>query len=234
MQIVILQHTPDSKPYYTTEWLETNRLAYRVVKGFEGEKIPSVNEVDWLISLGGSMNVDDEKNFPFLREEKKLLEQVLKAEKSYLGICLGGQMLARVMGAEVRKHSDWEVGWFPVQFDNGVIGLRSRPTKEEVFVMQYHQDTFDLPAGAKSFAKNHITANQGFVTNNGAALGTQFHPEASEGWVRDCHGDIFPEGRYVQTFEEMIEGLVHAPKQSEWFADVLTHFSQRTLARVRS
>ena len=209
-------------------------MPYRVVKGFEGEKIPSVNEVDWLIALGGSMNIDDDKNFPFLREEKALLEEVLKAEKSFLGICLGGQMLARVMGAEVRKHTEWEVGWFPVQFENKAIGLKTRPPQEEVFVMQYHQDTFDLPASAKSFARNHITSNQGFLTNNGAALGTQFHPEASEGWVRDCHGDIFPEGRYVQTFDEMVEGLRHVPKQSEWFSDVLTHLSARTHARVSS
>lgn len=233
MQIAILQHTTDSKPFYTTTWLEENNLPYRLVQTFKGEPIPQANEVDWLIVLGGSMNIDDEKNFPFLRDEKKLVEQILKSEKTYLGICLGGQMLARVLGASVRKHTDWEVGWHSVQIENKVLGLKNRPEKEELFVMQYHQDTFDIPSGATAFAKNAITANQGFVAAGGLAVGTQFHPEATEGWVFDCENDELPKGNFVQTYQQMVEGLKHLPKQSNWYADVLSHLATRTKARVQ-
>lgn len=234
MKIAILQHTPDSRPFFTTTWFEQNNLSYQLVQSFKGEKIPSAEEVDWLIVLGGSMNIDDEKNFPFLREEKKLVEEILKAEKTYLGICLGGQMLAKVMGAEVRKHTEWEVGWHPVQIENKVLGLNKRPEREEMFMMQYHQDTFDLPKGAISFAKNSITVNQGFVTASGLAIGTQFHPEATDAWVHDCENDEFPKGKFVQSYREMVEGLKHLPSQSAWYSDVLSHLSNRTQLRVQA
>ncbi len=233
MKIAILQHTTDSKPYFTTTWLEHNNLPYRLVQTFTGEPLPAAHEVDWLIALGGSMNIDDEKTFPFLRDEKKLVEEILKAEKTYLGICLGGQMLARVLGAEVKKHSEWEVGWHPVQIENKILGLSKRPEREEIFVMQYHQDTFALPKGAISFAKNSITANQGFIANNGNAVGTQFHPEANESWVYDCENDEFPVGKYVQNYQEMVEGLKHLPKQSAWYSDVLSHLAALTKSRVQ-
>ena len=236
MNISILQHTPDTPPSFTTTWLEQNKMSYRLVKAFNGDAIPKIEEVDWLIVLGGGMNIDDEENYPFLRDEKKLVEQVLKAEKSYLGLCLGGQMLARVMGAEVRKHSDWEVGWHQVQLDNEKIGLPSRPLKEELHVFQWHQDTFDIPSGAVPFARNSITANQGFVTANGTAIGTQFHPEADEAWVKECatDDDLPAGGLFVQTPEEMISGIKYLPNQISWYSDLLKHLAARTKARVYS
>lgn len=233
MKIAILQHTPDSRPFYTTTWLEQSKLPYRLVQSFKGEKIPPVSEVDWLIVLGGSMNIDDETRFPFLREEKKLVEEILKAEKTYLGICLGGQMLATVMGAEVRKHTEWEVGWHSVQIENKILGLKQRPEREEVFMMQYHQDTFDLPRDATLFAKNSITANQGFISANGLAVGIQFHPEATDAWVHDCENDEFPTGKFVQNYQEMVQGLKHLPKQSAWYSDVLSHLASLTQSRVQ-
>lgn len=231
----MIQHTPDTRASDTLAWLKNNKLNYSHVMAFEGEKIPTVDEVDFLIVLGGGMNIDDEKNHPFLREEKKLVEQVLKAEKSFLGLCLGGQMLARVMGAEVRKHSEWEVGWHPIQVENKVVGLEARPEREEIHFYQWHEDTFDLPKGALPFAKNHITPNQGFVTANRAAVATQFHPEADEAWVRLCISDPsdFPSGKYVQTPEEHIAGLKHLPKQSSWYFDLLTHLARRAQKQVQ-
>lgn len=236
MQIAILQHTPDTPPSFTTTWLEQNKMPYRLVKAFKGESIPKLEEVDWLIVLGGGMNIDDEKNHPFLRDEKKLVEQVLKAEKSYLGLCLGGQMLARVMGAEVRKHSAWEVGWHSVQIENEKLGLPSRPQKEELHVFQWHQDTFDLPQGTIPFARNSITANQGFVTSNGAAIGVQFHPEADEAWVKECAADeeLPIDGLFVQSPEEIVTGLKYLPAQISWYSDLMTHLAARTEARVNS
>lgn len=234
MRIAILQQTPDTPPSYTSTWLDKNKLTYRLVKAFQGEEIPKVDEIDWLIVLGGGMNIDDEKNHPFLREEKKLVEQVLKADKTYLGLCLGGQMLARVMGAEVRKHSEWEVGWHQVHLRNHVIGLKNRPSDEELYVFHWHQDTFDLPQGTIPFARNSVTPNQGFITSNGAAIATQFHPEADEAWVKECAYDPeLPTGIFVQKPQEMIEGLKHLDRQVQWYSDVLQQLTTRTQLKTQ-
>lgn len=229
MRISVIQHTPDTPPSFTTTWLEKNKMPYDLVKPFEGAKIPAASEIDWLIVLGGGMNVDDEKNFPFLKVEKKLVEQILKENKTYLGLCLGGQMLARVMGAQVKKHSDWEVGWHQVQIENKILGINKRPALEELFAFQWHQDTFDLPAGATLFAKNHITPNQGFIVDSGNAVATQFHPEADEAWVRSCAADDeLPVARFAQTPQEMINGLKFLSTQSSWFSDLMAHLASIT------
>lgn len=235
MRIAILQHTPDTPPSFTTTWLKQKELEYRLFKMFEGAQLPKAEEVDWLIVLGGGMNIDEESKHPFIRDEKKLVEQIVQKEKTYLGLCLGGQMLARVMGAEVRKHSDWEVGWHPVHIENKILNLKSRPQTEDLHVFQWHQDTFDLPKGAIPFARNSITPNQGFVTANGLAVATQFHPEADEAWVRGCASDEeeIPSGTFVQKPSEMVAGLKYLQQQTAWYSDLLAHLVQLTNSRAQ-
>ncbi|RYZ67243.1 MAG: type 1 glutamine amidotransferase [Proteobacteria bacterium] len=139
LRIHVLQHTDTSLPGNVLEWLKTKGHASTIVRMHKGDALPTVDETDWLIVMGGSMNVDDVEAHPWLLEEKKLLKAAIAAKKTCFGICLGGQLLAQTLGATVQKHEHWEVGWHTVTFGAGAEG--------RLMVFQWHQDTFGLPEG---------------------------------------------------------------------------------------
>ena len=223
MRIKIIRHTKGTPPGTILDWLATKGLKADVVNLHLGDRLPAVDDFDWVISLGGGMNVDEEEKHPFLREEKKLLKEAIVRGKTCLGLCLGGQMLSQVLGGKVVQHVHKEVGWHEVE----VAG------EKPVIVFQWHQDTFSLPPGATRFATNSITENQGFRYGD-HVVGVQFHPEASDWFVRDCANDKeWPTGPYVQSKEEMLAGLeTHLPALTKWFFTLLDQLHARTLTKT--
>ena len=220
-RIVILQHSKDTPPGSTLEWLETKGYRADIRRLYAGDELPNSSDFDWLIILGGPMNVDDLREHPWLSKEKALLKQAITEKKSCLGLCLGGQLLAQVLGARVAPHSHWEVGWHQVQVDS----------MKDLYVYQWHQDAFDLPSGAIRIASNSITRNQGFAFEE-HVIGLQFHPEATEDWVKECSLETpFPEGPYVQGPGPMLEGLVHLPAMKTWYFRLLDRMETRVLSR---
>jgi len=142
--------------------------------------IDNVGEVDPLapdliVVLGGPVGVSDEPAYPFLRDELRLLERRLAAERPTLGICLGAQLMARALGAWVYPAPEKEIGWGEVQLTEAG---RSGPLRHFVGapVLHWHGDTFDLPEGAELLASTEICPNQAFSFGR-QALACQFHPE---------------------------------------------------------
>jgi GMP synthase (glutamine-hydrolysing) len=213
MNIVILQHSNETPLGSVADWLKLKSHNPTIVKLFEGAKLPDLKFVDWLIILGGPMNVDDVELYPWLTTEKDYLRQAIAQHKTCLGLCLGGQLLAQTLGAEVRKHTHWEIGWHPVFFGhNG---------NDRLTVFQWHQDTFDLPNDAVRVATNRICENQGFMYGDNI-VGLQFHPEATEEWIHSCLADgPLPEGHYVQKTESMLEDMVFIGPMRKWFFSLL-------------
>lgn len=211
MRIRVLQHTLDTPPGSVLQWLEAKKLDWKVDRLFEGEPVPKADEVDWAISLGGAMNCDEDHLYPFLAEEKKLLAEMVEKRKAVLGLCLGGQLLARALGASVRQHEGWEVGWHPLQVSSG----------ERLVAFQWHQDTFDLPEGARRIATNPFCPNQGFMFGS-TAVGLQFHPEATEEWIASClQNENFPSGPFVQTRERILDEIGFLSPLRKWFFSLL-------------
>lgn len=184
-KIHILQHIPTDGPTLIRDWLEARGREARVVRIDHGEPIPEASDVSQLIVLGGTMNVDQEREHPWLRDEKKLLEAHLRSERPVLGICLGGQMLARVLGARVTRNRGWEIGWHPVRFG----GSAGSGDPREVELFQWHEDTFEIPAGARRLASSAACENQAFAYGP-RALALQFHPEVDEAWIRLALADV--------------------------------------------
>jgi GMP synthase (glutamine-hydrolysing) len=171
---------------------------------FEGESLPSPDVFDALVVMGGPMSVHDEAQYPWLAVEKKLIEQSIKSGKLVLGVCLGAQLLADVLGAKVYRNKHKEIGWFPVRhLQEGSIAA-GLPRTFTAF--HWHGEAFDLPAGAVRLAESDGCANQAFEFG-GKALALQFHLEVTresvEGLVRNCAADITP-GPYVQSAEQML------------------------------
>lgn len=144
---------------------------------------PCIDRYRGLIVLGGPMNVEDSAHRAHLLTEMRAIESALKQDKPVLGICLGAQLLAHVLGAPIRRQGEAEIGWYEVatttagQADPVLAGLGAQA---ELF--QWHNYTFEIPRSAQHLAHSAICANQAF-RHGRAAYGFQFHLEASQSLI---------------------------------------------------
>ena len=141
---------------------------------------PEVGRYNGLVVLGGPMNVDEADRFPHLTTEIAAIREALALGIPILGICLGAQLLAAALGANVRPHTVREIGWYPLNptADAGQDPL-CRHLGEQQHVFQWHAYTFDLPPGAVHLASTPTCPNQAF-RHGDRAYGLQFHLEADE------------------------------------------------------
>ncbi len=205
MRIHFLQHVPFEGPARIATWARGRGHALATTALFRGDPLPRVRDFDWLVAMGGPMGVHDEAEYPWLIAEKKLIERTLRAGKAVLGVCLGAQLLADVLGARVFRNRHKEIGWFPARRAPGAERseiFRSLPG--EFLVFHWHGDTFDLPAGALHGAESDGCWNQAFEC--GLAWGLQFHLEATPASVgallQNCSAEI-GSGPFEQSPAEM-------------------------------
>ncbi|MGC8870901.1 MAG: type 1 glutamine amidotransferase [Brevinematia bacterium] len=156
--------------YFDTKYLEDNWKSLLNTNSFEG-----------LIILGGPQGVYEEHIYPYLKYEKQVIEEFLKSEKPILGICLGSQLIANVLGARVYKGDRGpEIGWYDVQITGD--GLKDKVLSKyspSFKVLQIHQDTFDLPKGTVRIATSEKYLNQAFRYSK-KVYGIQFHTEITK------------------------------------------------------
>jgi GMP synthase (glutamine-hydrolysing) len=141
---------------------------------------PNVDRYNGLIVLGGPQNVMDQHQHPHLKTELLAIEAALRLGKPVLGICLGAQLLAHVLGAPVRRHDRHEIGWYDLATttegrNDPVLGHLGDSTS----VFQWHGCTYDLPSGAVQLARTSSCEQQAFRFGENA-YGFQFHLEADE------------------------------------------------------
>jgi GMP synthase (glutamine-hydrolysing) len=139
---------------------------------------PNVDQYRGLVVLGGPMNVEDQHRRPHLKTELLAIERALEQGKPVLGICLGAQLLAHVLGAPVQRHRQPEIGWYDVQMSaagraDPVLGAAG----ERLPVFQWHSYSYELPRAATHLASTNTCEQQAFRWGN-SAYGFQFHLEA--------------------------------------------------------
>ena len=144
---------------------------------------PDVEGYQGLIVLGGPMNVEDRHCLPHLDAELRAIEAALRQDKPVLGICLGAQLLAHVLGAPVSRHGQKEIGWYELETTgegraDAVLG----PLGERTPVFQWHGCTFGLPAGAVQLARTASCEQQAFRYGSNA-YGFQFHLEVDDAMI---------------------------------------------------
>lgn len=183
--ILIIKQVEQEGPGLIENIFAANGWALRIVELSHNEKLPSVfDETGALVVLGGPMNVYEEKQYPFLKEEESLIRKALIEEVPVLGICLGAQLLAKTCGAQVKKAPQKEIGWYKVKTtEDGKKDtlFNNRPDRIQVF--QWHEDTFDIPEGAVLLAEGKDCKNQAFRVGQNA-YGLQFHIEVTEDMIR--------------------------------------------------
>ena len=161
--------------------LEASGVAVERLDGFNRDiRWPKLEEIGGLIVFGGEMNVDEIEAHPYLLGERELMTEAVRRGIPALGICLGAQMLARALGASVHRAPVRELGFRPVRLtaagrgDPLLTNFGANPC-----VFQWHEDTFDLPAGTESLATGAEVANQAFRYGD-LAWGVQFHFEVDQ------------------------------------------------------
>lgn len=207
MKIHYLQHVPFEGLGSIEVWAKSNGHLLSATRFYNHEPLPNIEDIDSLIIMGGPMNVYEEDKYPWLVQEKKFIEQAIKKEKTVLGICLGSQLIADVLGAKVYRSPEQEIGWFPIELTSKAqLSPAFSVLPKQLAVFHWHGDTFELPNNAIRMAKSEGCENQAFVYGE-SVIGLQFHlemtKEAVQAIIKNSASEII-EGKYIQKPDEML------------------------------
>jgi GMP synthase-like glutamine amidotransferase len=188
------------------EWISSNGHSLTSTRFFENKELPEIDDIDWLIAMGGPMSIHDEEQYPWLRDEKQFIRQAVISGKIVLGICLGSQLVSSALGAKVYRNKEKEIGWFDLEFTPFAIsGTLFSEMGNRLKVFHWHGDTFDLPENAVRLASSAGCKNQAYIYND-RVLALQFHMETTESSLQQMieHGrEELMQGKYIQTEEEI-------------------------------
>lgn len=220
--LLICRHASGEGPGYLAEFLDRHAIPYRVVKVDKQEPLPpSIAEFSGLVFMGGPMSVNDP--LPWIPQALSLIQQAVQAKRPVLGHCLGGQLISKALGGQVKSNLQREIGWFPVQTEDTLEArawLEGLPAEFEAF--HWHAETFTIPIGATRILKSAACANQAFVA--GKTLALQCHVEMTaalvHAWVKSASELKHPDGS-VQSREQILEDLPQRIVRLQRIADVL-------------
>lgn len=214
LRIHYFQHVPFEDLGYIETWCRNNGYLLTSTKWFESGKLPGLPDIDWLIVMGGPMGVYDNEEYTWLDVEQHFIKQCIEAGKIVIGICLGAQLIASALGANVYPNKEKEIGWFPVQLTE--TGKRSpwfNDFPQTFTVLHWHGDTFDLPDGAELLVKTNACINQAFAYQKNV-LALQFHFETTRqslsNMIHYC-GHELVNADFIQTEDELKNGAACIP-----------------------
>jgi GMP synthase (glutamine-hydrolysing) len=175
-RVLALQFIWDDPPGYLGEIMQEHDIFCEVVE-VETTPVPDPTEYDAVIAMGGPQHVGDNERYPYLVGVESAIHKAVEEDIPYLGLCLGGQLLAHALGAPVKRHSKASIGFYEVQLtEEGKVDPLFRGLPGYQQVIHWHEDTFDIPRDAVQLAANAHTENQVFRFGR-LAYGTQYHIE---------------------------------------------------------
>lgn len=230
MKVHFLQHVPFEGLGCIQQWIDHHGHRLSSTRLYAGDPLPFVNDVDFLIVMGGPMGVHDEADHPWLKAEKAFISAAIEAGKPILGICLGAQLMADCLGAKVYPGRQKEIGWFPVNQTESAHHSRLMAALPESFdVFQWHGDTFDIPAGALHLMRSAACENQAFAIDD-QLIGLQFHPEMTPLGATDLceHGaDELVAGPTIQSAEQILRDESRYLRANQIMFDLLDTMFER-------
>ena len=187
--VLVMQHHPVENLGTIEQALTAAGLKAEYVHSYAGQPVPGDMEgYAGLVLMGGPMGVYESDRYPWLEDEMRLAERALKAELPVLGVCLGSQLLAAVLGSHVRKGKAPEIGWYEVRLSGlaaaDPLWKEAAAAGGRFDAFHWHGDIFDLPEGARPLASSAQTECQAFVYGAGA-YGLLFHMEVTEKGAAD-------------------------------------------------
>ncbi len=210
MRVQIIQHDAADAPAAVLPILDRLGHHVSITRLDRGDAMPCEADHDVLMMFGGGISLASKEPPPWVEPEKSLIRCYVDRGRRVLGICLGAQLVAAALGASVRRNQEPEVGWHQVSKVDGAIetGVASSLPKR-MTALHWHQDTFEIPAGARRLFQSPATRNQAFSIGD-QVFGFQFHFEANERTVRTfvaVSSLLRREGRFVQSKEEILQGI---------------------------
>ena len=206
------------------DWIARNNHQLTYTRFYEEGILPEHDDIDWLIIMGGPMGVYDEVEYPWLNEEKNFIRQAITKGKTVLGICLGAQLIASVLGARVYPNQEREIGWFPVTLtEKAKSDHLLEDFVHEFSVFHWHGDTFQLPEGATHLIKSIGCSHQAFRLGNNV-LGLQFHFEVTESSLLEMvemGKDDLQKSTFVQTQNEILANKHQIPVNNRMMDQIL-------------
>jgi GMP synthase (glutamine-hydrolysing) len=212
MRALVLQHIDCEPPGTYAEVMDERGWAVATCEIDVVGEVPALDGFDAIVAMGGPMSVNDEAALPWLADEKRLISRAVHRGVPYFGACLGVQLLAASLGAKVYAGAAPEVGILPVELtDEGRVDTVMGSLDGQILTLQWHGDTFDLPANAVRLAGSEAYPNQAFRYGT-CAYGVQFHIEVSaamaEEWARvPAYADALEQTVGLGALDEMIEAL---------------------------
>jgi GMP synthase (glutamine-hydrolysing) len=224
MNIHYFQHEPFEDLAAIQEWAGKPGNKISFTRFYENFELPDINSIDMLIVLGGAMGVYEEDIHPWLKTEKKLIQEAIHKKKKILGICLGAQLLAEILGGRVYKNKEKEIGWYDIELtEEGRKNYFFNKFPSRLKVFHWHGDTFDLPPGAAHIAFSQACRNQAFTWSD-HVVALQFHIEATAKSVEElafhCSNELV-EGNFIQKKEDVLNFSEHSGKMNELMFDIL-------------
>lgn len=212
IRIHSLQHVPFEGLGSIENWAKSRKFSITYTQLYKEEKLPKTSEFDFLIIMGGPMGANDEKMYPWLKEEKKLIRKSIDSGKIVLGICLGAQLIAYVLGAEVYPNPKKEIGWFAIDICTNID--ISKGFTQSTEVLHWHGDTFDLPKESIRLFESEACKNQAFLYKD-SVLGLQFHLEITDQSLQElidnCRKELIIDD-FVQSEEEITSKIKNHTK----------------------
>ncbi|MDP3294685.1 MAG: type 1 glutamine amidotransferase [Nevskia sp.] len=226
MRVHWLQHADFEGLGGIEAWLTARGHTITGTRLQHGETLPEPAAFDALMVMGGPMNIYQHELHPWLRTEKALIRAAIAQGRRVLGICLGAQLIADVLGGPVSRSAEPEIGWFPLQL---TAEGRAHPLlaglPAEFTSFHWHGDTYALPPGATRLIESAACAQQAFAWDGSRVLGLQFHPEVTQAeaveWFR--HESLTP-SRYVQTAESILADQAAFTANARWAEAILERF----------
>lgn len=227
MRIHYLSHVPFEQLGAMQAWFLQRGMVISHSLLFEGASLPEADDIDVLVVMGGPMGADDDAQYPWMEQEKALIKTCIAAGKKVLGICLGAQLIARVLGAPVTSNPDKEVGWFPVYpttaGKDDSIGKLFAP---QANVLHWHGDTFGIPNGAVHLLESQGCRHQAFRYGD-HVLALQFHLELeaeNAAALCDACPEDLEEGRWVEDRTTLLQDAQRFEDARNLLGRVLTAF----------
>ena len=229
MKIHCFQHVHFEDLGCIDNWITMNRHSINYTRFYENHKIPNIVDFDLLIIMGGPMSVNEEEKYNWLKTEKIAIKEAIEKNKIVIGICLGSQLIANVLGEEVYKNSEKEIGWFDINLieqkeSENTLNLKEKRLK----VFHWHGETYKLPENSNHLAYSECCENQAFLYNK-RILGLQFHLEVtlkSIATMIENGRNELNSGKYIQLENEILEQAEYIESNNKLMFQILDNLTK--------
>ncbi|MBU0984027.1 MAG: type 1 glutamine amidotransferase [candidate division Zixibacteria bacterium] len=212
--VCVIQNHPVESAGTTVDFLADQQIPFTEVHTYRGDPFPALENIAAVLVMGCPTSVTELEHHPFLIALRSFVSEVVRLNTPFLGVCFGGQLLARVLGAQVRRNPVREIGVYRTRLTGaGRTDPLFRGFEPEFDVFHWHGDTFDIPSVATLLATGETCTNQAF--RRGMAVGLQFHLETSSAdvplWCDEYARELDEEGKtkadIVRSFENCAQAL---------------------------